>query len=129
MGDNEFKLLGRVGWIDIQYKENRNSDLPTVITKINLGVKSPKKDSEGKNVWDNFFITFFNKKNHPTAEILGEEVKEGDYIRVNGKLAISSFTPPGREKPVQSIQLLGWGYKKVRFDEEAKKFVDIEGEE
>ncbi len=129
MGDNEFKLLGRVGWIDIQYKENKNSDLPTVITKINLGVKTMKKDAENKAIWENFFITFFNKKNHPTAELLGEEVHEGDYIRVDGKLTISSFTPPGKDKPVQNVQLLGWGYKKVRFDEGLKKFVDVEVEE
>lgn len=124
MGDNEFKLLGRVGWLDIKYK-----DSGSVITKINLGVKTSKKDAENKAIWENFFITFFNKKNHPTAELLGEEVHEGDYIRVEGKLTISSFTPTGQDKPVQNIQLLGWGYKKVRFDEGLKKFVDIENEE
>lgn len=124
MGDNEFKLLGRVGWIDIQYKESGS-----VLTKINLGVKTSKKDADGKSIWENFFITFFNKKNHPTAELLGDEVHEGDYIRVEGKLTISSFTPPGKDKPVQNIQLLGWGYKKVRFDEGLKKFVDVEDEE
>lgn len=114
---NEFKLLGRVGKIDMSYKESG-----TVLTKISLGVKNSKKE------YENFWITFFNTKNRPTAELLGEEVKEGDYIRVDGALSINSYTPEGRENPVKSIQLIGWGFKKVQFDTEKKKFVDIEPE-
>jgi len=112
---NEFKLIGRVGKLDMAYKETG-----TVLTKISLGVK------KSKDTWENFWITFFNKKNHPTAEILAEEVKEGDYIRVEGVLGINSYTPTGQEKPTKTIQLIGWGFKKVKWDTESKKFIDVE---
>lgn len=115
---NEFKLLGRVGKLDMKYTESG-----TVLTKISLGVKNSKKE------YENFWITFFNTKNRPTAELLGENVNEGDYIRVDGALTINSYTPEGRENPVKSIQLIGWGYKKVQWDSENKKFIDIEPEE
>lgn len=115
---NEFKLLGRVGKLDMEYK-----DTGTVITKISLGVKNSKKE------WENFWITFFNKKNYNTAEILGDTVKEGDYIRVEGKLIINKYTPQGADKPKFSMQLLGWGFKKVIFDEATRKYVDLEDPE
>jgi len=120
---NEFKLLGRVGKLDIEYKEN--GDRATVITKISLGVKKGK-DSNGNAQYENFYITFFNKKNHATAELLAEDVKEGDYIRVEGKLSINKYYPQGSDKAKYSMQLIGWGYKKVKWDSTLNKFVDIE---
>ena len=112
---NEFKLLGRVGKLEMKYTESG-----TVLAKINIGIKNYKKE------YENSWIAFFNTKNNPTAELLGEEVKEGDYIRVSGALSINSYTPDDREKPVKSIQLIGWGYKKVKWDSDKKKFIDLE---
>lgn len=87
------------------------------------------KDSSGNAQYENFYITFFNKKNHPTAEILAETVKEGDYIRVEGKLSMNKYYPQGSDKPKYSMQLLGWGFKKVKWDSSLNKFVDIETDE
>lgn len=112
---NEFKLLGRVGKLDIEFKDN---DKGTVIATISLGVKNAKGE------YENFWITFFNTKKKDLAEILADTVKEGDYIRVNGKLSINKFTPDGADKPKYQMRLIGWGFKKVRWDEEKRTYVD-----
>lgn len=113
MDNNEVKLLGRVGKIEIEYKENG-----TVITTVNLGVKNRKKE------YDNFYITFFNTKNKDTAELLADQVKEGDYIRMTGELTVDKFTPKNSDKAVYKTKLIGWGYKKVRWNDEKRTFVD-----
>jgi single-stranded DNA-binding protein len=113
MDNNEVKLLGRVGKIEIEYKENG-----TVITTVNLGVKNRKKE------YDNFYITFFNTKNKDTAELLADQVKEGDYIRITGELTVDKFTPKNSDKAVYKTKLIGWGYKKVRWNDEKRTFVD-----
>jgi single-stranded DNA-binding protein len=110
MDNNKLYLLGRVGKIDIEYKENG-----TILTTISLGVKNYKKE------WENYYITFFND----TAERLAEDVKDGDYIRIDGSLGIDKFTPKGSEKPVYKIKITGWGFKKVEYDKEQKKFIDF----
>lgn len=117
---NEFNLLGRVGKIEITYKENG-----TCLTKVSIGVPNGKVNTEGKKLYDNFWITFFNTKNSNTAELIAEEVKEGEYIRVHGKLVDNVYTPQGADKPKHSLQLLGWGYCKVVFDEVTRKYVDV----
>ena len=117
MENNEVKLLGRVGKIDIEYK-----DSGSVITTLSLGVKNRKKE------WDNFYITFFNTKNKDTAELLADQVKEGDYIRINGELTVDKFTPKNSDKAVYKTKIIGWGYKKVQWDEEKRTFVDEEEE-
>ena len=113
MDNNEVKLLGRVGKIEIEYKENG-----TVITTVNLGVKNRRKE------YDNFYITFFNTKNKDTAELLADQVKEGDYIRITGELTVDKFTPKNSDKAVYKTKLIGWGYKKVRWNDEKRTFVD-----
>jgi len=121
---NKFELLGRVGKVDITYKESG-----TCFTQISIGVTNGKKNTEGKKLYDNFYITFFNTKNSNTAERLAEEVKEGDYIRVEGKLTDNVYTPQGAEKPKHSLQLIGWGFCKVVFDEATRKYVDVKKED
>jgi single-stranded DNA-binding protein len=120
---NEFKLLGRVGKIDINYKDNG-----TCYTQVSIGIPNGKKNDDGKKLYDNFFVTFFNTKTAPTAENIAEDVKEGDYIRVNGKLTDNVYTPKDADKPKHSLQLIGWGYCKVVFDEQQKKYVDVKKE-
>jgi len=115
MNTNKFELLGRVGHIDIEYKESG-----TVITQISLGVKNIKKE------YENFYITFFNTKKSETAEKLADEVKEGDYIRVIGALSMNKYTPQGAEKPKFTLKLIGWGYKKVQWNSEKSTYEDVE---
>lgn len=114
---NSFELIGRIGWMDMIYL-----DSGTAVTTINLGVK---KD---KNTYENFFIKFINSANskNRTAEKLAENHKTGDYIRVKGSLSIDKFTPKNADKEIEKISLLGWGFKPVVFDEETKKFIDVE---
>ena len=85
---NKFEILGRVNWIEIKYSEKGSC-----FTKILLAKKLPKKDE-----YESFPITFFNTKNGETAERLAETVKEGDYIRVTGKLGINRYIPKGQTR-------------------------------
>lgn len=117
---NEFKLSGRVGKIDIQYKETG-----TVITQVSIGVPNGKTNSEGKKLYDNFWVTFFNTKKGTTAEDLAEKVREGEYIRINGSLSMNAYKPDGAEKTQYTMKLLGWGFHKIVFDEATRKYVDV----
>lgn len=120
---NEFKLLGRVGNVEINYSERTGKPC----TKISIGVPNGKKNDEGKSLYDNYYVTFFNSEKSPTAENLAEYVKEGDYVRVAGKLSINKYKKnPDDEKFTYSMQLIGFGYKKVKFDDVTRKYVDIE---
>lgn len=122
MFTNKFEMQGRVSYIDIQFKDK--NDKLTVYTTINLGVKkSDNVGNEEKN-WDNFFITFFNTVKTQTAEKLREQIKEGDYIRVVGKLKENRYVPNGTDKEKSEIQLIGYGFKKQRYDEWEQKWVD-----
>ena len=120
---NEFKLLGRVGNVEITYSERTGKP----VTKVSIGVPNGKKNEEGKSLYDNFYVTFFNSEKSPTAELLAEHIKEGHYIRVAGKLSINKYKKnPSDEKFTYSMQLIGFGYKRVKFDEVSRKYVDIE---
>lgn len=127
---NEFRLQGRVGYVDIKYTENKtNPDKATVYTTINLGVRKTTglSSDEDKN-WDNFFITFFNTSTNNIAERLADSVKKGDYIRVVGKLSENKYeitTENGEKKEKSEIQLIGYGFKKQRYDEMEQEWVDI----
>ena len=127
---NEFRLQGRVGYVEIKYTENKtNSDKVTVYTTINLGVrKTTGLSSEEDKNWDNFFITFFNTSTNNTAERLADSVKKGDYIRVVGKLSENKYeitTENGEKKEKSEIQLIGYGFKKQRYDEMEQEWVDL----
>ncbi len=127
---NEFRLQGRVGYIEIKYTESKvNPDKATVYTTINLGVKKTTglSSDEDKN-WDNFFMTFFNTSTNNIAERLADSVKKGDYIRVVGKLSENKYeitTENGEKKEKSEIQLIGYGFKKQRYDEMEQEWVDI----
>ena len=120
MAINKFELQGRVGYIKIDYVANEETGKTTVYTTVGLGVK---KNENGNN-WDNFFITFFNRRK--TAEILADSVKKGDYIRVVGRLSESRYLNPKYSDEERSeTRLIGFGYKKQEYDEMAQEWVDV----
>ena len=119
---NEFKLLGRVGNVEITYSERTGKPC----TKVSIGIPNGKKNEDGKSLYDNFYVAFFNSEKSATAKKMAENVKEGDYIRVAGKLSINKYRKPNEEKFTYSIQLIGFGYKKVKFDDVTRQYVDIE---
>ncbi len=121
---NKFELQGRVGFIDIVYKDN---DKGTVYTTVNLGIKKNESgNSNDEKNWDNVFITFFNTEKRKTAEILAEKVKKGDYIRVVGKISENRYTPEGSDKEKSEVKLIGFGFKKQEYDEMQLEWVDID---
>lgn len=118
---NEFKLLGRLNWLKIQYFDNG-----TCMTSIYLGKKKPKTDE-----YETFPILFFNTKKDNVAERLAECCVQGDYIRINGKISINEYESKDGKKHTK-IELIGWNFKKVKWNSELNKYEDIdvcEGEE
>ena len=118
---NEFNLIGRVGYIAIKYDENSTK----AKTTISLGVKKYDK-------YDNFFILFTDTGKSNTAERANEQIKVGDYIRVTGSLG--SYEKEyyadlqGNRKKQLMTTLTGWGFKHVKFDTDLKGYVDVETE-
>ena len=122
MATNTFELQGRVGYIDIKYKDN---DKGTVYTTLNIGVKKTEAGGENED-WDNFFVTFFNTAKRNTAELLADKVTKGDYIRVVGKLTENKYKPEGAEQEKSEIQLIGYGFRKQKYDDMKQAWIDIE---
>ena len=121
---NKFEILGRLNWLKIQYFENG-----TCMTSIYLSKKKPNaNDSDDANNYETFPIIFFNTKKDNVAERITEECIKGDYLRVVGKVGINTYqTQDGRKK--NKVELIGWNFKKVRWDSENNKYVDIDSNE
>ncbi len=118
---NEVRLLGRVGSIDLKYNETTAKP----VAKISIGVPNGKKSDDGKTLYDNFYVAFFNSAKVPTAEKLVEVIKEGDYIRIAGKLTINKYKKnPDDEKYTYDTQIVGFGFKKVIYDDFERKYID-----
>lgn len=122
---NSVVLLGRVS----KYKEMKYFETGGAVCTIGLGVKKNKDD------WHNFFIDFFNNSNRNLAEEVGDQVKEGDYIQIKGKLNENRFTPKelegkldeqGRQITKSQIKITAFDYKRVRYNEEYEEFEYIE---
>lgn len=122
---NSVVLLGRVS----KYKEMKYFETGGAVCTIGLGVKKNKDD------WHNFFIDFFNNSNRNLAEEVGDQVKEGDYIQIKGKLNENRFTPKelegkldeqGRQITKLQIKITAFDYKRVRYNEEYEEFEYIE---
>jgi len=107
---NEVRLLGRVGSIDLKYNETTAKP----VAKISIGVPNGKKSDDVKTLYDNFYVVFFNSAKVPTAEKLVEVIKEGDYIKKN----------PDDEKYTYDTQIVGFGFKKVIYDDFERKYID-----
>lgn len=127
---NEFKILGRLNWLKIQYFDNG-----TCMTNIYLAKKLPPSlvsrlpsNHKPEEEYETFPVVFFNTKNDNVAERIAEDCRQGDYIRINGKLGVNTYQ--GKDgKKYSKIELIGWNFKKVRWDAETNKYVDLEAEE
>lgn len=117
---NSVCLTGRVG----KYKDMKYFDNGGCVCTIHLGVK------RGEN-WNNFFIDCWNTQNRKLAEEIGENVKEGDYIQIKGRLIENKFIPKGWEeqtdengnqKTVSQTKINAYDYKRVQFNEEFEEF-------
>lgn len=114
---NKLELAGRVSYV------NREEKSGTVMTKVCIGVKKNKTD------YENFFVTFFNSEKQQTADAVAEQVKKDDYIRINGKISVNKFKPNGHDKEVERLEIVGWGFKKQKWNDEEHKFLDVEEEQ
>ena len=112
---NSFEILGRINWLEIKYNEKG-----TCFTKIILAKKKPKVDE-----YESFPITFFNTKKDNTAERLAENLKVGNYVRVKGKLGINKYAPKDATKIQEKIELTGWAFTQVAWNNEENKYVDV----
>lgn len=123
---NEFSILGRLNWLNIQYYDNG-----TCKTIIYLAKKLPPtqvsrlpSNHKPEDEYETFTITFFNTSRDNVAERLADECKQGDYMRIKGKLSVYKLE---NSKPV--LKLIGWNFKRVEWDAETNKYVDIESEQ
>lgn len=123
MAENMFELVGRISWKDCKATDNGS-----FIVKVCLGQKTYKKDNEGKNIWNNYFITFIDapKVNNGIASTFADNVKVDDYVRIKGVLNIDSFIPKNSTdgKKISNISLIGKTFKKVVWDDFEKSFID-----
>ena len=132
---NQFKLMGRVSkyskenLVNFKYFESGKC-----CAQIRLGVKAGLK-KDGSRKWDNLFITFWNTDQKNTAEIVADELREGDYIQVIGKIRLQEFTPEsmqgqvdnnGNQKTIQRVDLIGTSFKRVKYNEETEDFEIVE---
>ncbi len=118
MQKNRVDLMGRVGYIECKFIDN---DKGSVKTDINLGIKKNSLSDKDEKNWDNVFITFWNTEKRKTAELIAEEIKKGDYIRVVGKITENRYIPKDMEQIQENerseINIMGLGYKKLIWDE------------
>lgn len=107
MESNSFELIGRVNYVDIQFKETG-----TIVTRTLLGKK--RKNEE---VFDSFAVTIFGD----LAENYAEVVKKGDYVYIKGRISVNKYTKDGKE--VEKLELVGYDFEKVTYDVDAKQYI------
>ena len=107
MEANKFELTARVNYVNIEYKESG-----TVFTRALL---SKKGKEEG--TYDTFPVTLFGK----AAEGFAEAIKKGDTVNVTGRISISKYKKDGKD--VERIDLVGFEYTKVKYNEATKQYV------
>ena len=125
MQKNRVELMGRVGYIECKFIDN---DKGSVKTDLNIGIKKENATGNDDNDWDNFFVTFWNTDKRKTAEIIAEEIKKGDYVRIVGKLVENRYIPKSLEQKKENerseINVFGFGFKKMRFDDFEQTWVE-----
>lgn len=109
MEANKFELIGRVNHIEMKYFDNG-----TVLTRTLIGKKG-KEEGE----FDTFGVNLFGK----TAEGFGNDVKKGDYVYITGRVSVNKYTNK-EGKTQERLELIGFEFKKVKFDVDAKKYVE-----
>lgn len=109
---NNFELMGKLNWSEIKF-----IDSGKVLTRALLGVK------RGQDDWQSYPITIFNTKTKKTAEEFAE-VKKGTYVKVTGKLDLNTWTDKVTQKELSRIELIGFDFVEMTFDENQKRFVE-----
>lgn len=124
MAENMFELIGRVSWIDFKALDNG-----MCITKCCIGQKTAKKDNEGKNIWNNFFVSFIDSPDakNGLACAFREKVKVEEYVHIKGVLNIDRFIPKNTTdgKKIENISLIGRTFCAVKWDEFEKRYIDV----
>ena len=113
MNSNLFELTGRVSFVDFKSFQSG-----TVKTRVLISKKGRK---EGE--YESYPVTFFGEK----AEDVYEIVKKGDSINVTGRLAYNKFVDKAGNQREQ-IELIGFEFAKVQFNEKENKYVPITSE-
>lgn len=122
---NSVILTGRVS----KYKEMKYFETGGAVCTIGLGVK------KNEEKWSNFFIDFFNNSNRNLAEEVGENVKEGDYITIKGRLSENRFTPKelegkldekGNQITKSQIKVIAYDWNRVKWNDELEGYETIE---
>ena len=126
---NEFKLLGRLNWLKIQYFDNGTCMTSIYLAKKLMPAQISKLPANHKaeEEYETYTIIFFNTQKDNVAERIAETCKQGDYLRVSGKLSINNYSSKD-EKKRKKLELIGWNFKKVCWDGENNKYVDCEDE-
>lgn len=122
---NKVELFGRVGYIEIKYIDN---DKGSVKTDVLLGIKKDVLSQKEEDNYENFFVTFWNTEKRPTAEIISDRIKKGDYIRIVGKLVENRYIPKDleqiKENEKTEINVVGYCFKKMIFDDFENTWVE-----
>lgn len=122
---NSVILTGRVS----KYKEMKYFETGGAVCTIGLGVK------KNEEKWSNFFVDFFNNSNRNLAEEVGENVKEGDYITIKGRLNENRFTPKelegkldekGNQITKSQIKVIAYDWNRVKWNDELEGYETIE---
>lgn len=111
MEQNKVEIIGKVNYTEI--KEHTNCK----VAKFSLGKRI--RDDEYKSFW----VTMFNDDAVKAYGLL----KKGDFAYIKGKLSISTYI--ANKKPIDKLEIIGFEAKKVKYDTEQRKYVEITNEE
>lgn len=109
MESNKFEITGKVTFVDIKYTEKGS-----VITRALMSKKNTQKENE----YDTYAFTFFGV----AAEKFAEAIKKGDFVNITGRIGINKFKSKDG-KDVEKYELYGNEFVKVKYDNNAKKYV------
>ena len=115
MQPNNFELIGRVNWFETKVLNSGN-----YMTKVLLSKKKNKEE------YESFQVTFFDNATEKTAMNLADSIAKGDYIHCSGKLSMNKYTLAEKERT--EIQLVGYSWVKVTYDESKKQYVAVDGD-
>lgn len=112
MNSNTFELIGRVNFLDVKY------------SKTGIAIGTVLLSKKAKENYQSFELTIFADD----AELLGNKIKKGDYIHVEGYLNPQEYVDKENKKQ-KKMQLVIQKFNKVTYDETAKKYVVADTEE
>lgn len=110
MQPNKVELIGFINWSDLkEYKSGK-------VAKFLLGKKIKDND------YRSFPITMFGDE----GEAAYKKFKKGDRANFVGKLSMNIYEKDGVER--KEIEIIAFEAKKVKFDEETKRYVEVGNE-